>query len=207
MAATPSGPSEAFLEELKRYAVHLAQPVFFGDSPRHSYSAGLSSASGCFVLLGQKVVGVTCQHVLDAYRRRTKSGPTIFQFGPVRFDPELRVIGESLSLDPVTFDMTEYLDAAHNGIERAKCIEPTRWPPGEIDGEDVLALAGFPGIWRSQVDVDHLRFYSFSSGATGVEARGESHLVTRILIVRFWVLDWRRDLLRVHRFVSTRGRR
>lgn len=170
----------SLLEELKRYAGRLAQPVFFGESPNQAYSADLCSGSGCFILLGQRVLGVTCHHVLDGYRRKGPIGRGFFQFGPVRFDPETCLLSESRPLDLVTFELTQYLDGERNGIERSKCIEPIRWPPGPIERDDVLAFAGYPGIWRSQPDLGYVRFYSFSSGTTAVDSLGDHHLVTRI---------------------------
>ena len=126
---------------------------------------------------------MTCHHVLKAFRGgRPLGGQGFFQFGPIRFDPENHLLSEDESADLATFDLTQYLDLPGNGIERAKCIEPTAWPPRQVESDDVLALAGFPGIWRNQIDVGHLQFYSFSSGATGVDARGDRHLVTRIQI-------------------------
>lgn len=127
-------------------------------------------------------MGITCHHVLKGFRERRLHGPAVFQFGPIRVDPELHLISESSGLDLATVDFTAYLDASYNGVPRAICVEPFRWPPAEVDREDVLALAGFPGVWRDQVDINHLRFYSFSSGATPVESSGDKHLVTRIKI-------------------------
>ncbi len=175
-----NGPSAGFLDELRAYAVRLAQPVFFGESPNNTYAAALSSGSGCFVLLGERMVGVTCHHVLSGFRAKRAVIPAVFQFGPIRVDPERHLISESHALDLATFDFTQYLDAEHNGVPRPSCIEPRQWPPGDVSEEDVLALAGYPGIWRDQVDLNHLRFYSFSHGATGVDARGDTHLVTQL---------------------------
>jgi hypothetical protein len=174
----PKDPSPDFLDALRKYAVRLAQPVFFGESPRNTYSADLLNGSGCFVLLGQRLVGVTCHHVLEGFRRKRQQITTVFQFGPLRLDPEIHLLSESQNLDLATFDFTAFLDAPQNGVPRSACIEPRQWPPQEVTSDDVLALAGYPGIWRDQVD--HLRFYSFSHGATGVEGLGESHMVTRL---------------------------
>lgn len=182
MSDATTGPSQDFLDALRKYAVRLAQPVFFGESPRNTYSADLLNGSGCFVLLSGRLIGVTCHHVLEGFRRKRQQIPTIFQFGPIRIDPELHLLSESRELDLATFDFTTFLDAGQNGVPRAACIEPREWPPREVTAEDVLALAGYPGIWRDQVDLDHLRFYSFSHGASGVEALGDSHLVTRLRI-------------------------
>ena len=179
---TPSLPSQEFLDQLRRYAVRLAQPVFFGESPNNTYAAALANGSGCFVLLEGRLIGVTCHHVLNRFRQKRQVAPSVFQFGPIRLDPECHLLSESASLDLATFDLTEYLDVEHNGVPRALCIQPRHWPPNDVELDEAVTLAGFPGIWRSQVDMNHLRFYSFSHGATGVQAVGENHLVTRIEI-------------------------
>jgi hypothetical protein len=183
MKVEGSSLNSEFNEQLSRYAVRLAQPVFFGESPNAAYSSRLASGSGCFVRMDDKVFGVTCHHVVAEYRKRQGAVDSqFFQFGPVRFQPEDHILSESATLDLATFDLTSYVSALQNGIDPAKCIEPARWPPELVSGDDVLALAGFPGIWRDQLDCGYLRFYSFSSGATGVHSVGESHLVTRINI-------------------------
>lgn len=176
-----SQPSPEFLEELKRYPVRLAMPVLFGAPISSTQPTRPSSGSGCFVDLSGRLLAVTCQHVLAGYRRRLEEGPTFFQFGPILFDPEKCIVGESVALDLVTFDVTSHLHTGVNGVERRLCVSPTQWPPREIDREnDVLAFAGFPGIWREQPDRDYFRFYSLSCATVGVESLAEQHLWTSL---------------------------
>jgi len=52
--------------------------------------------------------------------------------------------------------------------------------PSERLTDDVLCLAGFPGIWRDQVSLGYLRFYSFSSGASEVLAVTDNQIVTTV---------------------------
>jgi hypothetical protein len=165
-------------EELGRYPVRLALPVYFREA-RHPLEGGhWASASGCLLHLGQRTIGVTCRHVVEGYREcRGRSSTAVFRFGLAEFDPESYLVGESQRLDIATLDLTTF-----NGkpLDPASRINPVSWPPGEVCQDDILAFAGFPGIWREEVGAEHLRFYSFSSGATAVDSLADDHLYTRI---------------------------
>ncbi len=103
----------------------------------------------------------------------------MFHFGRVDFDPEEYIIAEDAQLDSVTFDLTEFVGRVEE-LTPLSFVEPIRWPPATVASDDVIAFAGFPGVWREQLSEGHLRFYSFSSGASPVSAIGDLHLVTRI---------------------------
>ena len=40
------------------------------------------------------LIGVTCHHVLEGYRRKRRLGPAVFQLGPIRLDPEAHLLSE-----------------------------------------------------------------------------------------------------------------
>jgi hypothetical protein len=169
-----------FNEELTTYAIRFAQPVFFGQSPLAAYSATLSNGTGSLIRFGEKFIGITCHHVLDAYRTRRQVDPqTVFHFGRIDFDPEHYLIAENPKLDLVTLDLTSFVGKV-NELTAVSFLDPIRWPPGPVVTDDVIAFAGFPGIWREQVSLGYLRFYAFSSGASPVSSIGDQHLVTRI---------------------------
>lgn len=165
-------------EELARYPVRLALPVYFREA-RHPIVGGhWASGSGCLLRLGARTFGVTCRHVVEGFRQfRSLSGTAVFRFGLAEFDPDKHVVAESERLDIVTLDLTQFVGGR---LDSASCIEPVEWPPAEVADDDVLALAGFPGIWRQEVAAEHLRFYSFSSGATAVDSLASDHLYTQI---------------------------
>jgi hypothetical protein len=169
-----------FDEQITKYALRFAQPVFFGQSPAAAYSASLASGTGTLIRLGEKFIGVTCHHVLDGYRARRQLDPqTVFHFGRIEFDPERYLIAENRGIDLVTLDLTSFVGKVEE-MTALNFVDPIRWPPSSITTDDVIAFAGFPGIWREQVSLAYLRFYSFSSGASPVSALGERHLMTRI---------------------------
>ncbi|PYV74214.1 MAG: hypothetical protein DMG96_20835 [Acidobacteria bacterium] len=166
-----------FFDELAKYPVRFSTPVFFGDSPFASYSAALRNGTGSLLKLKDKYLGVTCEHVLRQYRR-LKEAQTVFHFGRIEINPEECLISENRDYDLVVFDLTRFVGAVSD-FTGAKFVYPTAWPPRGVSREDVICLGGFPGIWREQINLGHLRFYSFSSGAGQVHAVGEHHLMTR----------------------------
>jgi hypothetical protein len=171
-----------FYNQLSEYPVRFAQPVFFGESPLLSYSAKLHNGTVTLLRFQNLFVGVTCQHVLAGYREAQMAGEEImFQIGHYEIDPEQYLISEDRVRDLVTFDLTPLVGKGKD-LNEASFVEPVRWPPSEVSEEDVICLAGFPGIWREQMSLGRLRFYSFSSGANEVHSVREDHIVTRIQV-------------------------
>jgi hypothetical protein len=169
-------------DEMARYAVRLAHPVFWADPATAGDARVCRSGSGCVVHLGDRTVGITCQHVIARYRELRAAGEAAaFQFGPIRLDPDQYLLAESSALDLATLDMTPFYDIP-GGMSAATCIHPARWPPGDLVDSDVLAFAGFPGVWREQLDEGYLRFYSFSSGASSVESISPDRFFTRLAL-------------------------
>lgn len=172
--------SNPFYLELSRYAVRFARAVYLGEPPPFSPSAYMRSATMTLLRFDDLFIGVTCHHVLAHYReiQGTYSG-IVFQIGQARFNPLQHLIGEDKERDLVTFDITSFVSNTE-GISESSFIKPHSWPPGEVSEDDVICLAGFPGIWREQLSANELRFYSFGSGATFVRAAGDGHFVVRI---------------------------
>jgi hypothetical protein len=171
---------DPFHEEIARYPVRFAQPVFFGQSPVLAYSAELASGTGSLLRFDDKFIGVTCLHVLTGYRRKLEEDPAIiFHFGRIQLNPEQYIIAESAELDLVTLDLTSFVGAV-GGIDPQNFVSPIRWPPPSVTTDDVFALAGFPGIWRERASLGYLRFYSFSSGTISVYSIGEQHFIMRL---------------------------
>jgi hypothetical protein len=165
--------------QLARYAGRFAQPVYYADPGAEGHAA-FKNGSGFFVRLARCTVAVTCHHVLSDYRRRRSAVGSSFEFGRLSIDPEQYVLAESQYLDLVTLDVSG-LVGRPGGVDPAWCVDPYRWPPGDVDSDDVLAFAGFPGLGREQVDPDYFRFHAFSAGTTAVASKGgPDHLYTQI---------------------------
>ncbi len=170
-----------FFDEISKYPVKFAKPVFFGESLFSSYSANLRNGTATFLRLQDRFIGVTCWHVLDEYRKIRQSKNIFFQMGPIRIEPEKFIISEHRLLDLVIIDLTSFIGKTDD-IAEADFIQPVIWPPREVSKEDVICLAGFPGIWREQKGLGHISFFSFSSGAGEVTSVRDDVIVTRIQI-------------------------
>lgn len=170
-----------FFDEISKYPVKFAVPVFFGDSPNSSYAASLRNGSATLLRLGDRFLGVTCHHVLEGFRQSRETQRGIFQLGPIRMDPEQHLISEDHERDIAVIDLTGFVDTVPE-LSVAKFVQPTTWPPGDVSTDDVICLAGFPGIWRDQMDLGYLRFYSYSSGAAEVVSVRDEIIVTTVQI-------------------------
>jgi len=170
-----------FFDEITTYALRFATPVFFGESPYSSYAASLRNGTATLLRLQDRFLGVTCQHVLEEYRQFRAIQEAIFQLGPVRTDPEKYLVSEDRNWDLAIVDLTTFVGKVRD-LTEANFVQPAVWPPQDVSEQDVLCLAGFPGIWREQKDLGHLRFYSFSSGTGEVLSVGDDKIVTTIQI-------------------------
>lgn len=173
--------SDPFFDEISKYPVKFAMPVFFGESPLSSISALTRNGTMSLLQLGGKYLGVTCHHVLDGYRQLAGINEKLFYIGSLHIDPEQALISEDEGYDLAVFDLSEYVDKVPN-LDKPKFVKPRTWPPSDISSEDVICMAGFPGIWRDQIRLGHFRFYSYSSGAAEVTSVNEKYLVTRVQI-------------------------
>src|ERR1019366_268713 len=171
--------SNPFFDQIAKYPVQFAQPVFFGESPHSSSAAGLNNGTATLLKLEDRFLGVTCQHVLDGYRRSKATRNTFFQLGPVALDPEKFLISEDRDRDLAILDLTSFVGVVP-GLPDAKFVQPLKWPPSEVSMNDILCLGGYPGVWREQVGAGHLRFYSFSTGTGEVLSVRDETVVTTV---------------------------
>jgi hypothetical protein len=126
------------------------------------------------------VLGVTCHHVLEAYRKKKAQDPNVvFQFGRASLMPDDFLIDEDKCVDLATLNLTSFVSDM-TGRDKQGLIEPTSWPPEAISTDYVIAFAGIPEIWREHMSPDYSRFYSFNSGISKVHSVTEDHLVTKI---------------------------
>jgi hypothetical protein len=167
---------------LAEFPVRFCVPVFFGEFPSEPGARPVSNGCGCILRVDNRLIGITCQHVVQGFRDRVTEVPrTQFTFGPYLINPDEALIDENARLDLATFDLTETTPDPIQ-LKGMSVIEPNRWPPEAVSTNDVLAFAGLPGVWRESIGSTHLRFYSFSSGATGVDAISEDHFITQVYV-------------------------
>ena len=169
-----------FNDAIAQYAMRFAQPLFFGHSPAVAYTQSLSNGTASLLKLQGRYLAVTCFHVYDAYRTAKASNPeVIFQIGRLGFDPAAHLLSESAALDLAILNVTP-LVREDGDLHPGDFFEASTWPPGDLADTDLLAFAGYPGVWRNQLALGYLRFYAVTSGTAEIAALGESHLVTRM---------------------------
>jgi hypothetical protein len=166
--------------ELSRYPSKFARAVYLGEPPPFSPLTKMASATMTLLKFDDLFIGVTCQHVLAHYRKLLETHENIiFQIGRAQFNPLQYLIGEDKDRDLATLDVTSFVGDIEE-VGKCSFIEPPYWPPRDVSENDVICLAGFPGIWREQLGRGHLVFPSFSSGATFVQSVGEERFAIRI---------------------------
>lgn len=171
-----------FQKALTDWAEPFARPVYFGQRDPHSNKLQVASGTGGLLRLGDKFLGITCQHVIKAYRAAKLEGRAdFFYFGDAAIDPDSSVIDESERLDLVVFDLTD-VAARTPFLRESNFYEPRHWPPDEIDESDVLAFVGFPGEWREQEGRLDLYFYKMNYGAASIESVSEERICSRLAL-------------------------
>lgn len=170
-----------FIDEICKYPVQFAAPVFYGDSPHTTTSAWLNNGTATLVKLRDKYLAITCHHVLNGFRESKQVRGGSFQLAGVSMNPEQYLIDEHSGLDLAVLDVSQFVDSSSH-LAEANFVCPIAWPPNAVSTDDVLCLAGFPGVWRDQMDLGYLRFYSFSSGAAEVLSVRDNQIATTIQI-------------------------
>jgi len=173
---------EPFYDEIGKYAVRFAVPVVFGESAASSYAAALNNGTATLLKLNHRYLAVTCYHVLASYRKRKAKHPsTMFQVGTVALEPDTHLLSEDESLDLAVLELTPFV-GVEPGLTEARFVSPLNWPPASVTTEDVLCFAGFPGIWRDQIALGHIRLYALSSGASAVLSVLPDRITTTIQV-------------------------
>jgi hypothetical protein len=119
-----------------------------GDFP------GLPSANnGSMTLLRfpARRAGVTCHHVIEAYREQRLVNPSrLFQVGGFALDPLDRLLAADPIHDLAVIDL-EDVDPKQLtiGLEKKAFFEPAEWPLGTAEPGELIALGGYPGFSRA----------------------------------------------------------
>lgn len=156
-------------QKMAEFPLQFAAPVFFADIPAKDEQPKANNGTITLIKFGERLLGVTCFHVLNEYRKQLAQDPSrVFQIGNVRLAPFDRLIDESEDIDLATLDLTG-LEASKIMADRElNYFEPSRWPPNPVLAGEFVALAGFPAVWREHPGHRKVSFVSFSLGATKV---------------------------------------
>src|SRR2546428_891808 len=129
----------------QRVIDHLNQ-VLIGVPGGQARADEANHASGVVVLIGARPVFFTAQHVLAKYRERHASDPrVVFQIGSVSFDPEPRILCESVTDDVVALG----LNISDQSRVPGQTWIPECWPPSAPKEGEYVAFAGFPVDYRA----------------------------------------------------------
>lgn len=122
-------------QSLREAADNPYVKAFYWLSDEHDPRSYLGGASCFAVRSGAKLFGVTAEHAIREFERKTVIG-TMARFGNHRIDPIERIIARSEHWDVATFELTPS-DVNKMGIE------PLRWPPLTPTEERGVAVIGF----------------------------------------------------------------
>jgi hypothetical protein len=104
----------------------------------------LHSGTITVVQTDSRVFGITARHVLDEYFRDADATKDVHvQIWDQRID-QIKVIDCSETRDLATIELDE-------SLVKVLELEPLKWPPRLPTEKGGLILAGYPGVWREQL--------------------------------------------------------
>jgi hypothetical protein len=167
--------------QMEKYPLRFAAPAFFGAPPDPGQPMSVSSGSASLLRHEGKAVALTCQHVLESYRKKLEAAPaTIFQLGNCKLDPQAQLRTEDEELDYAVIDLTEpqvQEIVQGTGEFGRHFVEPGAWPPASVTEGEFVTFGGFPGELRMTTSFEELSFGSYSSGASRVTTVRDSYIV------------------------------
>ena len=190
------GDKADLAQKLVDFPLRYATGIYFGNLPPVNDLPVVNSGTASLISLNNKPVAITCSHVIDKYRHLKEESPEIiFQIGNLKLDPIPKIISESSkdNLDIVIIDLEgENLEELKFGnVENLDFFVPSKWPPGEVNIDQFVAFAGFPGAWRESVDSSSLVFNAFTCGACLVGSVTDDHLCC-VIERQQWIVSYER---------------
>jgi len=176
LAAGPLG------QEMSKFPLRFAKMILFGDLPSPREPATINNGTASLVDLGNGPLAITCSHVIAAFRERLRAGrPSLFQIGNCRLDPLAQLISESDDFDLAVIGLRDdqAKEITSDGEIGSSFFRPVSWPPKPVAQGDFIAFGGFPGQWRTQLDLDALEFGTYSVGSSGVTTVGDNYFVSQ----------------------------
>ncbi len=168
--------------ELARFAMRFVTTVRLDDA-RGAHGPMLPNNGSITLLqLPTRRAGVTCFHVVDAYReQRLESSSRVFKVGALALDPLDRLVAADPILDLAVFDLDDVdPEQLTVGAYQPAFFQPGAWPLGTAEPEDLVGLGGYPGFCRARSpdpDQSPETSRSFALGATRVIDVGSENIV------------------------------
>jgi hypothetical protein len=170
-------------QEVTKFPLRFAAVLFFANGPRRGVELDANNGTLSLLDLEHRHIGVTCFHVLEAYRQKREQVPTLdFYLGLLALDPLSRVIDQDSSLDLVTLDLSgvDLKQVSDHSQIGSTFFCPPVWPCAEVKEGDFVAFGGFPRLFRVPLNFRDIEFGSFSIGACRVASVHEDHIVCQI---------------------------
>ena len=169
-------------ETMSKFPLRFAKAILFGDRPARYGRATVRNATASLLNLGRGPLAVTCHHVLEEYRARSRQGNGhLFQIGNCRLDPLRQLISDDKTTAVAVIGLTsvQAREIADDDEIGSSFFEPVSWPPAPIREGDYVAFGGFPREWRTAVGIDAMEFSSYSNGASRVTVARDSYYVSQ----------------------------
>ncbi len=163
-------------EMMTKFPLYYSKAIFFGERPKRENLTNINSASITLLQLKDKVFGITCFHVIEAYRQVVnEKGAALFQIGDTSIDLQSQLVDENKYYDLATILLTEEQVKKILATQEigSRLIQPSIWPPSQILVSEKVMFGGFPGILRERVAFDEILFKSFSAAGISVASVDE----------------------------------
>ena len=167
-------------QEAAKFPIMFAAALFFARQPRRGVELELNNGTISFLDLEHRQIGITCFHVLEAYRQKRAQDPTIDCYlGLLSLELLPRIIDHDSELDIVTLDLRGLnLKHVSNHPQISSAFFcPAVWPCAEVQEGDFVTFGGFPRLFRVPLNFRDLEFGSFSYVGCRVASVCEEHIV------------------------------
>jgi hypothetical protein len=142
-----------YVTEIQEFARSLSAPFWWHedfepvDIVRNSRPITHHNGTICLVDTGEKILGVTADHVYAAFLHDVQDDPTLqCQIGSARIDPQKHLVDRDSNLDLATFELSHLIvNASH-----ARVHTPSVWPPEPPDQGSLAILGGWPAMCREE---------------------------------------------------------
>jgi hypothetical protein len=182
--------------ELVRFPMQFAQPVIIGSVPERGQEPQINNGSATLLRIADREFAVTCEHVLEKYRRQRDQGQRkfVFQIGMLELDVEARLVDARKELDLAVIDITglRHRNVSVRGGD-FQFHEPPAWPPQQPSDDELVSIGGFPGAMRQPLVGDHIEFDTFGIGAQPITSSHSDRLAFQ-LQREFWVSSFGSDM-------------
>jgi len=158
----------------------FAAALFFARQPSRGVELELNNGTISFLELEHRQIGITCFHVLEAYRQKRQQDSTVDCYlGLLSLDLVPRIIDQDPELDIVTLDLSG-LNLKHVSDHpqiSSAFFCPAVWPCTKVQEGDFITFGGFPRLFRVPLNFRDLVFGSFSYVGCRVASVREEHIV------------------------------